>query len=266
MINFKTLLLTATIVAGAAASPAFAQLAPNPVQVPLPAPVNAGELRGAGATSVERIVVRNLNCIGPDSQRGASAAPGTLITVPPGLFTGPSPAITQDCSLEANNIQANIAGKYIATGSGFGRRVWRDLDNSFTGGTTGRAQAGVINPFGTWANVQFGYSDTPVQPGDLTTYTSRAAPKAGPAITFPLYILPVAIAYSNVYGVNASGTNMVFNALGTGIGNSTTAPVAAIRLARAAYCGIFNGTITNWNHPALTFLNKKTPLFDPALD
>jgi hypothetical protein len=277
MVNFKSVLLAATIVAGAVASPALAQTNPNPIYVPLPAPVN-GAIRGAGATAIERIIVRNMNCIGTDKPRGASAAPGTFVTVTPGLFSGPLPAITLDCSSEANNIQSNFSGEYVGTGSGNGRRLWRDLDDSFDGGTPGRAQAGVINPFGNlttpatrWPNVQFGFSEAPVSPGDMTTYTSRAQPRAGAAITFPLFVVPVAIAYSNVYGtkvdpITSQTVEMVFNAQGTGIGNSTTAAVKSIRLSRSAYCGIFNGTILNWNHPDLQYLNRRISLHDPVND
>ena len=253
MVNMKSLLLAATIVAGSVASPALAQ------QIPLPAPATSdGALHGAGASSVQNIVARSFNCLSAvDNQRGTSSgASGTLTTLTQGKFNG-TPAV--DCSIDTNAVQANVQGKYVATGSGFGRQVWRNFRNDFVGGAT--ATAGVNNPFGTWSNVQFGFSDAGISTSDLGTYNTNAAPSAGAAISFPLYLLPIAIAYSSTYGTNASGTAMVFNAKGKGIGGAQV-----LKLSKAAYCGIFNGTITNWNDPALKTLNANTALFDPTND
>ena len=76
-----------------------------------------------------------------------------------------------------------------------------------------------------------------------------------------MFVIPIAIAFDPEYGLNAKGHPMVFNTQGKGINGTTT-----INLSKAAYCGIFNGTITNWNDPLLTKLNKKIPLVDPIND
>lgn len=257
MVNMKSLLLAATVVAGSVASPAFAQ------QTPLPAPATSdGALRGAGASSVQNVVVRSFNCLSAvDNQRGTSSSATSLTTLTQGVFNG---AIPTNCALEADALQTNVQGKYIATGSGFGRQIWRNFRNDFVGGAT--ATAGVFNPFGTWDRVQYAFSDSGVSTSDLTTYNANAATNGGAAISFPLYLLPVAIAYSSTYGINAAGQPMVFNARGRGIAPAGGTPAAAIKLSKAAYCGIFNGTLTNWNHPAFTTLNSRTPLFDPVND
>ncbi len=272
MVNFKSTLLAATIVAGTVASPAFAQ------QIPLPAPSTPdASLRGAGASSIQNILVRAMNCVGIDNPRGASSSPaGTLTTLTGGIFVG-TPAL--DCRgtpdgnggfiRDTTNLQPNAQAKYVATGSGFGRTMWRDFGNDFQGGAGATPTTGVFNPFVTapnvWANLQYAFSDTPLSTGDLATYNTRAAPSGGAAITFPLFVLPVAIAYNPVYGTNAAGNPMVFNARGRGISVNGT-PLAAIRLSKAAYCGIFNGTLTNWNHPAFRSLNINTELFDTSND
>jgi hypothetical protein len=55
----------------------------------------------------------------------------------------------------------------------------------------------VFNPFGSngrWPNLQFAFSDAGLTQSTLTLYNANAALAAGPAITFPMYVLPVAIA------------------------------------------------------------------------
>lgn len=262
MVNVKSLLLAATAVAGTVASPAFAQ------QIPLPAPATAdGALHGAGASSIPNTVTRSFNCLSAvDNQRGTSSSATSLTTLTQGVFNGTIPI---NCAVAADAVQTNIQGKYVATGSGFGRQIWRNFSNDFQGGGP-TASTGVFNPFVTgtdvWSNVQFAFSDTPLAPSDVSTYNTRAAPSAGAAISFPLYLLPVAIAYSSTYGINAAGQPMTFNARGRGITPAGGTALAAIRLSKSMYCGIFNGTITNWNHPAFASLNFRTPLFDPVND
>lgn len=262
MVNLKSLLMAATVVAGSAASPAFAQ------QIPLPAPANAdGALHGAGASSIPNTVTRSFNCLSAvDNPRGTSSSATSLTVLTQGVFIG-TPAV--DCSVAADAVQTNVQGKYVSAGSGFGRQIWRNFSNDFQGGGA-TASTGVFNPFVTapdvWSNVQFAFSDTGVSASDLSTYNTRAAPSAGAAISFPLYLLPVAIAYSSTYGINAGGQPMVFNARGRGIALAGGTPAAAIKLSKAAYCGIFNGTLTNWNNAAFTTLNNGTPLFDPVND
>jgi ABC-type phosphate transport system substrate-binding protein len=255
MRNFKVSLLAATIVAGFASSQASAQ-------VVLAAP-EAGALHGAGASSIQNIVVRNFNCIGADQQLGKSSSATALSNVSAGNFAG-TPA--QDCSVAANDIQPAISGQYVSTGSGFGRTMWKEYADGFDGAAAaGQTVAtGVFNPFGTttrWTQLDYAFSDAALSQAELTTYNTKAAPKGGAAVTFPLYVLPVAIAYATTYGTSANGRAMVFNAQGKGINGAS-----AINLTKAAYCGIFNGTITNWNDPILTALNKKIPLNDPIND
>lgn len=262
MVNVKSLLLAATAVAGTVASPAFAQ------QIPLPAPATAdGALHGAGASSIPNTVTRSFNCLSAvDNPRGTSSSATSLTNLTQGQFNGTIPI---NCAVAADAVQTNIQGKYVAAGSGFGRQIWRNFSNDFQGGGP-TASTGVFNPFVTgtdvWSNVQFAFSDTPLAPSDVSTYNTRAAPTAGAAISFPLYLLPVAIAYSTVYGTNAAGQPMVFNARGRGIAPAGGTAAAAIKLSKAAYCGIFNGTLTNWNNSTFTVLNGNTPLFDTVND
>ncbi|MFK5088404.1 hypothetical protein ACI4A4_28140, partial [Klebsiella pneumoniae] len=76
MLKSKFTLLGATMVAGLISSPALAVTPPFvPTLTPLPAPgPNDGDnsLHGAGATSVQKLIVREFNCIGVDHKVGAS--------------------------------------------------------------------------------------------------------------------------------------------------------------------------------------------------
>lgn len=259
MRNLKITLLAATFVAGFAATQAQAQ-------VVLAAPdTGDAALHGAGASSIQNVLVRSANCIGADRQLGASSSATALSTISAGNFAG-TPAL--DCSSEANNIQPNSALEYVSTGSGFGRQIWREFADDFDGATAAgqTVSTGTFNPFGTttrWPHVQFAFSDAPVGTSDLTSYNSHAAASAGKAISFPVFVLPVAIAFPTTYGTAANGASMVFNTQGRGIGGTTT-----LNLTKAVYCGIFNGTITNWNDSAIQALNgtKKLSLRDLTND
>jgi len=270
MNRYKVSLL-ATAVMSVVASQASAQVALN-------APMTTdGALHGAGASSIQNILVRNLNCIGtgttggvanPDKKLGKSN--NTFSTIAPGNFVNPTtPSLSFNCATQ--HIQPNVSGDYVSTGSGFGRTMWSQFNDDFDGATaaTTGAQtiaAGVFNPFGTtgrWTNLQFAFSDAGLGQGDLTVYNANAAAQAGAAITFPMFVLPVAIAFPTTYGTTANGAAMVFNTKGRGLNGTTT-----LNLTKAVYCGIFNGDILNWNNPAIKALNgtTKTSLQDLVSD
>lgn len=276
MRNFKSHLLAATIIAGMAATSLQAQVA-----IPAPGP-NDGDnsLHGAGATSIQNVLVQELNCIGADNQLGTSGgATGGFSTIAGGAYVPGSPSASNpiftctshpnpDASAEAD-IQANFSGKYIATGSGFGRQMWSEFKDKFHGAVSGIN--GVHNPFNEvsgqsrWSNLQFAFSDTPIKPSDVTTYNSNAlANGAGAAIQFPKYVLPVAVAYNPVYGKNASAQNMTFNVKTPGSINGTVA--GGLRMTRDMYCKIFSGKILNWNDNSFKTVNSGSTLQDTAND
>jgi ABC-type phosphate transport system substrate-binding protein len=251
-------------------------------------------LHGAGATSIQNVLVRAMNCLGTPNKLGngqpgaaGSTATGSLGAKSAGVFAG-TPATT------CNNTSANVSpatgtstyevqpqdgaghgfqGKYVGTGSGFGRKAWYWFADVFDSGSSSHAVSGVANPFNSvagdnrWSHVQYAFSDAPIAASELAIYntTNNAVTFAGPAIQFPLFVLPVAIAYDQQYGTNAAHKGMIFNTQYTATYNNGST-ISSMRLNAAAYCGIFNGSITNWNDPALTALNKRVPLFDPTND
>lgn len=297
MLKSKFTLLGATMVAGLISSPALAVTPPFvPTLTPLPAPgPNDGDnsLHGAGATSVQKLIVREFNCIGVDHKVGASGISGTsngsLSSVTAGKYTPASPTTANpalDCSVSANDIQPAFSAKYVGTGSGFGRQMWREFKDNFDGSSVGSGVNHVYNPFNTvgenpaspdarWSHVQFAISDSPVSPSEINDYNNGgssattgtfpgAAATAGAPVQFPLFVLPVAVVYNPVYGVNGASAPMVFNAQWTTSFNGVS--LNALRLSRVAYCGIFNGYYKNWNASIFQVLNKNTALYDTTND
>lgn len=267
MNRMKVSLLAATTFAGLAAS--------FPVQAQIALP--AAELRGIGASSIQNIVVQSLNCVGRPgdglNKLGVSSGSGSLSTIATGAYVPTAPTTTNPSFICATQeIQPDFEGKYVATGSGLGRQMWRLFSNQFTGA------AGSVNPFaastGTWNKVQFAFSDTPASASDLSAYASNAnsaTNKAGAAIQFPLYVLPVALAYNPRYGVKNDGVNpavdLNFNLKASFIQKDAAGnPIGGLRLTRAAYCKIFNGEITNFNDPALKVSNGALSLMSAADD
>ena len=252
----KTHLLAACAVSTFTASAAQAQVLMPQV-----------ELRGGGASSVADIVPRSMNCVGrPGSglnQLGDNT--GALKTIATGLYSPTTPSATDpvvDCS-GSYEIQPSFEAKYISTGSGTGRSMWYKFTTSNLDGTTGK-----INPFGTWTNLQFAFSDSAISVTELGSYNNSASTAAsafnggaGAAVQVPFFVLPVAVAYNPVYGLKGA-TELKFNVKVPGTINGVVA--GGLRLNRAAYCKIFNGDIKNWNDAALKVLNSNVSLADPS--
>lgn len=240
----KIALLSATLLAGNAAH----------AQVVLP----SADLHGIGATSIQNILPQEMNCLSQHNDSGVNN--GTSYPVAEGAYNGTP---TLDCSTQ--NVQPNVQGHYVGTGSGGGRNAWENFNrgNKLPTGSNPFDLAGT-DP--TWAHMQFTFSDGPISQSDLNTYVATAATQAaagnniGNPIQIPLYVLPVALAYAPVYGHNAAtGADYKFNVKSTYLNAN-----GGMRLSRANYCAIFNGQITNWNNAALKTTNGNQSLMDPA--
>ncbi len=239
------------------------------------------ELRGAGASSVAEIVPRTLNCVGNPGNHVAGDTvnnrenkvgdnTGALKTIAPGAYNPTTATPALDC--ETQEIQPNFSGKYISTGSGAGRQMWRTFTTSNLNGSASNINpfaGGAGNPSG-WANLQFAFSDAPLPASELTTYNSTAnspANKAGPAIQIPAFVLPVAFAYNPTYGIKTTPAGPVNITFHVKVPQSINGVVAGgLSMTREIYCKIFNGEITNWNDPLLTAANGGLKLFDPVND
>lgn len=275
MTSFKSQLLLATVVAGGMASAAQAQIILPPA-----------ELRGNGATAVGTLHTGSMNCISrPLGVQANGTNTNLLITVVTPNYAPTTPSATNpalNCNIDpataSDQVQPNILGRYISTGSGLGRTWWSRFTNQLPGTT-----ASNINPFvaqlgsPAWTNVQFGYSEGLPSTTELATYAANAnnwsssnttGNLAGPAIVVPLYVLPVAIAFAQAYGDITNGgvtTPLNFNIRSTNVLKDAAGnPVGGIRLTKATYCGIFNGTILNWNNSLLQTNNGNQSYADIA--
>jgi phosphate transport system substrate-binding protein len=242
----KFTILAATTAIGLAASPALA-LTPNVYP--------AAAIKGNGASGIANVNSAALECFGgPNNNLGFGNGTTTNIvdhTYFPAKVTPANP--NYDCGTQS--VQPNVDGFYISTGSGNGKANWRNK-NAVGGITT--------NPYGVWTNIHYAFSESPISAGDLATYTTAAFPTTKAAIQIPVNVLPVAISYKPVYGkvMTASGIktlalNLKFaRADGTG----------GLRMKKSTYCGILNGTITNWNDAALKTDNGNLSLMSPNDD
>lgn len=273
MKRFKTTLLLATVASSA--------MLPTAVQAQTTAS-NDGErqIHGTGATSIQTVLVQELNCIGGSGGAagtqslgliGTSVVAGTFSTIaePTNL---PTPSGTFNCA--ATELHPGFLARYVGSGSGAGRAAWANAGS--VSSTT--AFQGVANPFanlvGTpWSKVQYAFADSSATNGDLTTYTggtglTGASFVAGGApIMFPKFVLPVAIAYAQAYGRNtATSTDYRFNINATSGGGAPRTirgnAVGGLRLSRTTLCGIFNGTILNFNNASFTADNGAVTLKD----
>jgi ABC-type phosphate transport system substrate-binding protein len=275
MRNLKTKLLAATVLMGVA-SPACAQIAFPTVQ-----------LDGVGASTPGDINQKVMHCIGIHVLLGKND--GTTSTVVPADYSPTTPT-TGNPSLSCSTGDAiynggnTFTGTYISTGSGFGIQQWRNFTNNFDGTATNQPPAAA--PFGIKPNYQYAFSEAALTPADITDYNTddteistagnfnnggmgtdidvSALANAGPAIQIPLYVVPIAFAYNQSYGVNALNQAMNFNNKYPIVINGVNA--GGIRLTKSDYCAIWNGQITNWNDPAILSRNGKQPLYDPITD
>ena len=161
-------LLAACAASSFIASAAQAQIALPPV-----------EMRGAGATTVGDVSVRTLNCVGNPgaglNKYGTNS--GQLLTVAPGNYAPAVPSGTNpsyDCATQ--EIQPTYEGKYIGTGSGLGRQMWRTFTTVNLNGTAGNINphaGGAGNPSG-WSNLQFALSEAPASVSDISAYNTTA--------------------------------------------------------------------------------------------
>jgi ABC-type phosphate transport system substrate-binding protein len=92
-----------------------------------------------------------------------------------------------------------------------------------------------------------------------TTYANPVS-QYGAFIEFPISVDAVAIAYSPVYAVynNAATGQLIQYSFNVKTVNKDGS--GGLRLSLPVLCAIMNGAVTNWNDPAITYLNAKTSL------
>lgn len=256
-----TILAATTAISLVNAGAAFAAATPANNIIP------AAALNGNGASSVANVLVQELNCFGgtnkPLGLNGTTTTTGGTVAIPDHVYTPTNPTAgnaVYDCGVKS--VQDLVTGQYVSTGSGAGKNNWKNLSTNGDGGSN----TGILgNPFTFGSNIQFAFSDSPIVASDISTYNTKALPTAGAPIQIPMYVLPVAVAYSPVYGKIKDGAGAVHD-LELQIKFPHADGTGGLRMKRATYCAIFNGTITNWNSAALQADNGGQSLMDPADD
>jgi|GEM_PF-1085226 len=282
MTSFKIQLLAATAAVSALGGAAQAQSA-FPV----------AQLYGAGASLPQAIVRQTADCYGLKSDlafgvnqnsNNNAAAPASTP-----LFDFDYNAAAADtlgnrfnCAANAANplivapnfgdpriVQPNISVLYVSTGSGTGVNSF--LRGQLLGSPTLSVVVSTGYNDGTAAatGFQFAMSDTALSSGNLATYnttglinpfgaqpgTDTAANLFGPAIQVPHAIAAVAVAYDPVYAKERNNGGLI-NEYRFVIAGARADGSGGLRLTRLQYCGIFNGTITNFNQLPASVVTK----------
>ena len=236
---------------------------------------------GAGASLPQNIVRQSGDCYGTKEVLGfgvSSGTPEASKTLADFDFNTPAADTLGNrfnCAAGPNDAgdllsrttQPSITVRYLSTGSGQGITAW--LGNAVTFPNSGISSG--FTPYTSADGYQFSFSDNALSSSNLTTYSTAlinpfsrygaadtAANLFGPAIQVPIVVAPIAIAYDPVYAKQRNAATTVdeyhFTVAGARADGS-----GGLKLTRAQYCGILNGTITNWNQLPTSVVNK-----DPA--
>ncbi len=125
--------------------------------------------------------------------------------------------------------------------------------NNLNGVTGASALGGAGQPIGYNNRI---LPATVAKDGVTAVPAGTAASRYGAAIQIPVYIAPVALAYSPVYAKEVNGGGVVVNSFRFVVGGARTDGSGGLKLTRAQYCGIMNGVITNYNQLPTTVVNK----------
>lgn len=261
----------------------------------LAAAANAQQiLQGGGSTLLAPYGVQAAGCFESTSENSSYTASGNTYSVANGSFikegapgTISTPATPTGVTCAANT--GNYVIAYDATGSGAGQLglFAHDDPTSLFGTAPGSSATGpAVFAGGSVSGIQFAFSDNALGDSDLGVYNvgtnqSYTAPDGtmlttaanyqgftfaasganytipvsnfGQLVQAPVSIDPVAISYNPTY---KSGFSLHLPA-----GHSV------LILDKAAYCGIFNGTIKDWGDSHLASINGWTgsnTLKDPS--
>ncbi len=202
-------------------------------------------------------------------------------------FSGPPPSKARNCATAPVDSATTV--KYVSASSGIGIASFFGHDaTTFLGDVSGGATPNVFFP-----SLQFGISDAGLSGADFNIFNNGGTEGSGSSavvieapgvsatpgqtppqynnpiaqygkpIQIPLLIVPVVLTYSSVYSYTVnpdlSVTQYKFN-----IKKPNKDGSGGLLLDMPTVCAIFNGKITNWNDPALKYLNGGQSLQDPA--
>ncbi|MBC7636458.1 MAG: substrate-binding domain-containing protein [Acetobacteraceae bacterium] len=249
-LNKFTLLAASAAVSAFGAGTAQAQLA-----------FPAATIVGAGASLPQNVSRQAGDCYGIKNDLGFGVTSGTPEAAKSLIdFDFDTPAIDTlanrfNCAVR--DVQPSITTRYLSTGSGQGVTAY--LNNRLSSTVVASPTFAIYT---SGDGYQYSFSDTALSATNLSTYNTalinpftrygaaaKAADLFGAPIQIPVVLAAIAVGYSPVYAkVRLADTTVQTFTFKT--------PVAGLKLTRAQYCGIFNGTITNWNQLPTTVVNK----------
>jgi ABC-type phosphate transport system substrate-binding protein len=263
-LNKFTLLAASAAVSAFGAGTAQAQLA-----------FPTATIVGAGASLPQNVSRQAGDCYGIKNDLGFGVTSGTPSAAKTlANFTFDTPAVDTlgnhfECAVR--DVQPTITTRYLSTGSGQGILAY--LNNRLSS-TVSTSPTFPIYTSGD--GYQYSFSDDALSAANLTTYNNtlinpfnrygtgtvdpvtlvnsvpvsqKAKDLFGAPIQVPVVLAAIAVGYSPVYAkVRLADTTVQSFTFKT--------PAAGLKLTRAQYCGIYNGTITNWNQLPTSVVNK----------
>lgn len=235
---------------------------------------------GGGSSLAAGLVRQAADCYGNQVPLVAISSPvsahnETTTTLPYFNFLG-TPA--HNCATAP--VDATKTANYISTGSGAGINGYFSHDAATFWGDTVPGTTPSSYPSVQFAASDYGLSGTDASvyvgggvDGSVTVVAPGVTPVPpqygnphdlyGAEIQVPILISPVAFAYDPVYKKSADAAGTVtaykFKVKKVNIDGS-----GGLVLDVPTLCKIFNGTVTNWNDPAIMALNGATSLRDPT--
>ena len=253
--------------------------------------IGATSINGAGASLPQDVVRQSADCFGQKYDLGFGVnAPGTApaskviadfdLNTPVADTIGnrfncagnsANPPIVSPNFGDPRIVQPNVIARYISTGSGTGVTSWLrgQLIAVNSSGATVVVNTSTNTPSYSDADgYQFSVSETALSSSNITFYNGTPinpfgryasadtpANLFGAAIQVPVIVAAVAIAYDPVYAKvrNADSTVTEYRFTVTGARPDGS---GGLKLTRAQYCGILNGTIVNWNQLPATVVKR----------
>lgn len=253
--------------------------------------IGATSINGAGASLPQDVVRQSADCYGLQSPLGFGVnAPGnapaakTLFNFDFNTPVADTIGNRFNCAGDSANalivspnfgdpriVQPNVTARYISTGSGTGVTSWLrgQLIAVNSAGTAVVVNTSTATPSYSDADgYQFSVSETALSSGNLTAYNGTAInpfnryPTAdtaanlfGKAIQVPVIVAAVAIAYDPVYAKERNPGGGI-NEYRFTVAGARPDGSGGLKLTRAQYCGIVNGTLTNWNQLPTAVVNR----------
>ena len=175
-----------------------------------PAPGGVTSINGAGSSAVNTLLLGT-------GTTAPFAPEGSWFNV---FGVGNPPSLNNPAGIANGPVAPGFTFRYAPVGSGAGiTSFFTQTPPSVPGGTPALNNLTILRP------VSFGATDDPLVGTDIERIVTGTS-NSGKAIQVPVVGVGIALAF------NRTGLNV---------------PAAGLRLSRITYCGILNGTITNWN-------------------